>query len=125
MRAAERRPAASQTDPLRFSVNRAPAAESEVMVAMLQLLVGLGAAQAAAAAPHTSAQQRKPPDSKSSTAAASSSSAAAGYSASIVHFDAKPVVSRADGSANFEQVFNPSWVVASPGTGGKAGLLIR
>ena len=103
-------------------------------MALLQLLVGLGAQ--AAAAPHASAQQRNkpqpPPDFESDSAAAASaagstagSSAAAGYSASIVHFDAKPVVSRADGSADFEQVFNPSWVVASPGTGGKAGLLIR
>lgn len=53
------------------------------------------------------------------------SSAAAGYSAAIVHFDDRPVVSSVDGSADFQQVFNPSWVVASPGTGGKAGLLIR
>ena len=47
------------------------------------------------------------------------------YSASVVHFDGKPVVSFVDGSADFAQVFNPSWVVGSPGTNGKAGLLIR
>ena len=52
-------------------------------------------------------------------------SSAAGYSAAIVHFDARPVVSSVDSSADFQQVFNPSWVVACPGTGGKAGLLIR
>ena len=57
--------------------------------------------------------------------AVEASSAAAGYSAAIVHFDDRPVVSSVDGSADFQQVFNPSWVVASPGTGGKAGLLIR
>ena len=86
-------------------------------MALLLLLVGVDVQ--AAVAPQASAQQRNLPDPESSAAAA------AGYSASIVHFDAKPVVSRADGSADFEQVFNPSWVVASPGTSGKAGLVIR
>jgi hypothetical protein len=56
---------------------------------------------------------------------AEAGSAAAGYSAAVVHFDARPVVSSVDGTADFQQVFNPSWIVASPGTGGKAGLLIR
>lgn len=29
------------------------------------------------------------------------------------------------GSSTFGQVFNPSWIEASPGTGGKSGLLVR
>ena len=48
-----------------------------------------------------------------------------GYSATLVHFDVNPVVSYVSGSSAFAQVFNPSWVVASQGTKGKAGLLIR
>lgn len=37
----------------------------------------------------------------------------------------QPIVSYVDGNANFAQVFNPSWVVPTVGTGGKQGLLIR
>ena len=50
----------------------------------------------------------------SSSSSSSSPSSAAGYNATVVHFDAKPVVSYVDGSADFQQVFNPSWIVASP-----------
>ena len=56
---------------------------------------------------------------------ASSLASASPYTAELVHFDTRPVVSFADGSAAFQQVFNPAWVQASAGTGGKAGLLIR
>ena len=45
--------------------------------------------------------------------------------AAMFRLQAMPVVSSLDGSSDFQQAFNPSWVVASPGTGGKAGLLIR
>jgi len=47
------------------------------------------------------------------------------YAASVVSFDRRPVLSHVDGTSSFGQVFNPSWVQASPGTGGKSGLLVR
>eukprot|EP00039_Didymoeca_costata_P030967 m.32453 g.32453 ORF g.32453 m.32453 type:complete len:430 (+) comp8413_c0_seq2:117-1406(+) len=47
------------------------------------------------------------------------------YSAELVGFDMAPVVSAANGTSTFAQVFNPSWIVGSEGTSGKAGLLIR
>ena len=47
------------------------------------------------------------------------------YKAEVVKFDPKPVISSVDGTSAFQQVFNPSWIVASPGTGGKQGLIIR
>ena len=47
------------------------------------------------------------------------------YAASLTSFDVNPVVSALDGTSDFAQAFNPSWVVASAGTGGKAGLLVR
>ena len=59
-------------------------------------------------------------------APASAAAAASGkYSASLVHFDDTPVVSYVGGSSDFAQVFNPSWVVASPGTKGKAVRIHR
>eukprot|EP01051_Picozoa_sp_SAG22_P002379 SAG22_NODE_104_length_20159_cov_5.877517_18_plen_262_part_00 len=58
-------------------------------------------------------------------AAAAAASSSPAYTAELVHFDPKPVVSFVDGSAAFQQVFNPAWVQASAGTGGRAGLLIR
>lgn len=47
------------------------------------------------------------------------------YKAKVAAFDPHPVVSYVDGNADFAQVFNPSWIPASAGTGGKAGLIIR
>ena len=47
------------------------------------------------------------------------------YAHKVVSFDANPVMSFVDGSSSFGQVFNPSWIEASEGTGQRAGLLIR
>jgi predicted GH43/DUF377 family glycosyl hydrolase len=47
------------------------------------------------------------------------------YIHNVVSFDPNPVVSAVDGDSDFAQVFNPSWIEASAGTGGKAGLIIR
>ena len=47
------------------------------------------------------------------------------YKAEVVKFDKKPVISSVDGTSSYQQVFNPSWIVASPGTRGKQGLIIR
>ena len=47
------------------------------------------------------------------------------YSADLVSFDGQPVLSFLNGTSEFQQVFNPSWVVGSAGTGGKAGLIVR
>ena len=47
------------------------------------------------------------------------------YAATLASFDANPVVSALDGTSDFAQAFNPSWVVASAGTRGKSGLLVR
>lgn len=47
------------------------------------------------------------------------------YSAEVLSFAPKPVLSHVDGSSAFAQAFNPSWVEASPATGGKQGLLVR
>ena len=48
-----------------------------------------------------------------------------GYHASLVRFDASPLLSYVDGSSAFQQAFNPSWVEPSAGTSGRAGLLVR
>jgi hypothetical protein len=47
------------------------------------------------------------------------------YNATVSEFDEKPVVSFVDGTSKFAQVFNPSWIQATEGTGGKSGLAIR
>lgn len=47
------------------------------------------------------------------------------YRAKVTQFDEQPVISAVGGSSSFQQAFNPSWIVSSAGTGGKAGLLIR
>lgn len=47
------------------------------------------------------------------------------YSARLVSFAERPVLSFVDGSSSFAQVFNPSYVVPSNGTAGRAGLLAR
>jgi predicted GH43/DUF377 family glycosyl hydrolase len=57
--------------------------------------------------------------------AAALSVATASYDAGLISFGATPVLSFLDGSSAYQQTFNPSWIVASPGTSGKAGLLIR
>lgn len=50
---------------------------------------------------------------------------AAAYSATVVEFDSKPLLSAVDGTSSFAQAFNPSWVEATNLTGGVAGLLVR
>jgi predicted GH43/DUF377 family glycosyl hydrolase len=47
------------------------------------------------------------------------------YRAKVTQFDEQPVISAVAGSSSFQQAFNPSWIVSSAGTGGKAGLIIR
>lgn len=47
------------------------------------------------------------------------------YRATVAKFDTKPVISSVDGTSAYPQAFNPSWIEASAGTGGKAGLIIR
>ncbi len=47
------------------------------------------------------------------------------YRAAVVEFDNAPLLSFVDGSSAFGQVFNPSWVEATPLTGGVEGLLVR
>jgi len=47
------------------------------------------------------------------------------YSATVTGFVDDPVISAYGGDSDFAQVFNPSWIEGSPGTGGKSGLLVR
>lgn len=47
------------------------------------------------------------------------------YDAAVVSFGAMPVLSFLDGNTDYQQTFNPSWVVASAGTNNKSGLLLR
>jgi predicted GH43/DUF377 family glycosyl hydrolase len=47
------------------------------------------------------------------------------YTASVVSFGTSPVLSYVDGTSEFLFAFNPSWVAASSGTQGRAGLLVR
>eukprot|EP00039_Didymoeca_costata_P013366 m.202389 g.202389 ORF g.202389 m.202389 type:complete len:357 (-) comp15751_c0_seq3:2331-3401(-) len=47
------------------------------------------------------------------------------YTAKVLKIDNNPVVSFIDGTSDFRQVFNPSWIVGNPGTSGLSGLLIR
>lgn len=47
------------------------------------------------------------------------------YSASVVSFDDKPVLSWLDRSSSFLMAFNPSWVLPTNNTQGRAGLLVR
>jgi len=47
------------------------------------------------------------------------------YAANLVQFDPQPVVSHQLGTSAFAQAFNPSWIQASAGSAGKAGLLVR
>eukprot|EP00698_Gefionella_okellyi_P004417 TRINITY_DN14077_c0_g1_i1.p1 TRINITY_DN14077_c0_g1~~TRINITY_DN14077_c0_g1_i1.p1 ORF type:complete len:363 (-),score=69.96 TRINITY_DN14077_c0_g1_i1:261-1349(-) len=47
------------------------------------------------------------------------------YSVEVISFDDAPVVSFVDGNSEFQQTFNPSYVLPSTGTAGKQGLLIR
>jgi len=47
------------------------------------------------------------------------------YSAKLQSIGQDPVLSRHGGTSDFNFVFNPSWVEASEGTGGRQGLLVR
>ena len=47
------------------------------------------------------------------------------WRASLVRFDASPVISFVDGTSTYQQAFNPSWIEPSAGTSGRAGLLVR
>jgi predicted GH43/DUF377 family glycosyl hydrolase len=47
------------------------------------------------------------------------------YAATVSRFAKDPVLSAIYGNSDFAQVFNPSWVEASEGTSGKAGLIVR
>lgn len=47
------------------------------------------------------------------------------YTATIMSMPDEPVISFLAGQTSWPQSFNPAYVVASPGTGGKRGLLVR
>jgi len=47
------------------------------------------------------------------------------FAAKVTEFGTNPVLSHLQGSSTFSEVFNPSWIQASEGTNGKAGLLVR
>lgn len=47
------------------------------------------------------------------------------YQVEVQDLEDKPILAYRDGASDFRQVFNPSWVEASPGTRGQQGLLIR
>eukprot|EP01047_Picozoa_sp_COSAG01_P094019 COSAG01_NODE_25016_length_758_cov_1.232170_1_plen_244_part_01 len=50
------------------------------------------------------------------------------YQHTVVSFDSSPVVAwrgLPKGTGAFAQLYNPSWIVASKGTGGRSGLLLR
>jgi predicted GH43/DUF377 family glycosyl hydrolase len=47
------------------------------------------------------------------------------YEASVVSFGSNPVLGFLGGTSDFLMAFNPSWVLPSAGTGGRAGLLVR
>ena len=52
-------------------------------------------------------------------------SVSATYSVNVVSRSAAPVLSFIDGSSTYQQIFNPTWVEASTGTGGKSGIIAR
>eukprot|EP00911_Craspedida_sp_UC1_P002798 UC1_evm4s2046 len=69
-----------------------------------------------------------PPPPSSTTAPISSPTQQQCYSDSMVQFTPDPVVAwrgSPHGTAAFRQVYNPSWLVASPGTHGRSGLVLR
>lgn len=47
------------------------------------------------------------------------------YNVEVLEISPTPVVSYVDGTSQYEQVFNPSWIEASPGTQGVEGLVMR
>ena len=47
------------------------------------------------------------------------------YKATVTSLSEKPVIAAVFGQSDFSQVFNPSFVEASPGTHGVSGLVIR
>eukprot|EP00931_Biecheleriopsis_adriatica_P073908 TRINITY_DN48108_c0_g1_i1.p1 TRINITY_DN48108_c0_g1~~TRINITY_DN48108_c0_g1_i1.p1 ORF type:complete len:394 (+),score=38.01 TRINITY_DN48108_c0_g1_i1:85-1182(+) len=47
------------------------------------------------------------------------------YSAHVANFVESPVLSAFEGNSDFAQVFNPSWIKPSAGTGFHEGLLVR
>lgn len=47
------------------------------------------------------------------------------YTLNVLSINPLPVLSYVDGSSAFQQVFNPSYIVASPGTRGVEGLVLR
>lgn len=49
----------------------------------------------------------------------------ADYQVSVISRPFSPVISYLLGNTRWPQSFNPSWVEASQGTGGKSGLLVR
>lgn len=50
---------------------------------------------------------------------------AASYEVKVLSRSAKPVLSYIDGTSSFQQIFNPTYIQPSSGTGGKGGLLAR
>lgn len=51
--------------------------------------------------------------------------AAGAYTVQVTRAPPDPVLSYLNGTAQYPQSFNPSYVAASPATGGKSGLLVR
>lgn len=47
------------------------------------------------------------------------------YDVRVVKRDADPILSYITGTSTYKQIFNPTWVEASAGTGGKRGILAR
>jgi predicted GH43/DUF377 family glycosyl hydrolase len=52
-------------------------------------------------------------------------SAAPSYSVSIVTRSSSPVLSFVGNTSTYQQIFNPTWVQATSGTNGKAGIIAR
>ena len=51
--------------------------------------------------------------------------AAQAYDVKVLERASQPSIAYINGTTAFQQVYNPSWVQASSGTGGKQGLIIR
>ena len=47
------------------------------------------------------------------------------YSVNVVSRSSDPILSFIDKTSTYQQIFNPTWVEASPGTNGKKGIIAR
>lgn len=52
-------------------------------------------------------------------------STATAYSVSVISRSTDPILSYIGSTSVYQQIFNPSWVEATPGTGGKSGIIAR